>query len=104
MKDGLASPFVKFFYNGKELQDRVESFKYKESEEDDECCEVNFRYDDRNMPDQPQFQEGAIWTVIYGYIGGVISPVRTIYLQEIKWEYDDQNLLLTASFTERAVS
>lgn len=104
MKDGTGAPYVKFFFQGKEIQERVESFKYKHSEEDDECCEVNIRRDDRNAPDLPEFQEGAQWSVLWGYIGGNQSRVHKIYLQELKWDFDDQNILLTASFTERAQS
>lgn len=104
MRDGLGAPYFKFFFNGKEIQDRVESCKYKESEDDDETCEVNIRFDDRRAADQTAFQEGAVWTLVFGFINGPVSPMRTIYLQEVKWEYDDQNILLTASFTERGIS
>lgn len=104
MKDGQGAPYYKLFFDGREIQDRVESFKYKESEDDDECCEINVRHDDRFAADKPEYQEGAVWTAVFGFINGATSPMRKLYLQEIKWEYDDENLLVTLSFTERGVS
>lgn len=104
MENGYGSPFVNVFYQGKLIADRVESFKYVSSEEEEECCEINIRRDDRNAPDLPEFQEGVMWTVIWGYIGGKKSNVKKIYAQDIRWEYDDQNLLVTIGFTEKAVS
>lgn len=104
MTDGFGAPYVKLFYHGKEIQDRVEGFKYKQSEEEDEACTIKIRYDDRNAPDRPECQEGSQWSVIWGYIGSNVTQARKIYLQDVKWTFDDQNILGTFAFTERAVS
>lgn len=104
MENGYAAPFINAYFGNKQITDRIESFRYTSSEDEDECCEINIRLDDRNAPDLPEYQEGVMWTVIWGYIGGKKSNTRKIYAQDIKWEFDDQNLLVTIGFTEKAVS
>lgn len=104
MDDGYGAPFISAFYKGVQIQERIESFKYSSSEDDDDDCEINIRLDDRTAPDNPMFQEGVQWTVIWGYIGGQKSHVRKVFAYELKWEFDDQNILLTISFHDKAVS
>lgn len=104
MKDGYGSPYAKCFFGGKEIPYPVESFSYTYAEDDDDNCEVNIRVEDRNAPDQKLFQEGAVWQVIWGWIGSTNSHKRTVVCYEIKWEFDSDVMLLTISFHEKGVS
>lgn len=104
MENGYAANFITAFYGNTPIQDRIESFKYSSSEDDDDNCEINIRTDDRNAPDRPEYQEGVVWTVIWGYINGAKSHVRKVYAYELKWEFDDQNILLTISFHEKGLT
>lgn len=104
MKDGYGSPYAKCFFGGKEIPYPVESFSYTYAEDDDDNCEINIRVEDRNAPDQKLFQEGAIWQVIWGWIGETNSHKRTVVCYEVKWEFDSDVMLLTISFHERGVS
>lgn len=104
MDNGYGAAYISAFFGTVQLQDHIESFKYTSSEDDDDNCEINFKTDDRNAPDRPEFQEGVVWTVIWGYIGGKVSHVRKVYCYEVKWEFDDQNILLTISFHDKGVT
>lgn len=104
MKNGYAAPYVRAYFGGKEITYPIESFKYTYAEDDDDNCEINIRTNNRKAPDERMFQEGAIWNVIWGFIGGQNSHKRLIVCYEIMWEFDDNLLLLTISFHEKAIS
>lgn len=102
--DGYGAPFVKATYNGIDIQGIIESFEYIGSEDDDDSAEFNIRLDDPKELDKPQYQEGVMWTVVWGYIKGPISHVRKIFCYEVKAEFSDNAILVTISFHEKGKS
>lgn len=102
--NGYGSPFVQATYNGTVIQGIIESFEYIGSEVDDDNAEFNIRVDDPKELDKPQYQEGVMWTVVWGFIGGPISHVRKIFCYEVKAEFADSAILITISFHEKGIS
>lgn len=104
MENGYSANFITAFYGNQPIQERIESFKYTSSEDDEDTCEITIEADDRNAPDLPEYQEGAVWTVIWGFIKGAKSHVRKIYLSEVKWEFTDQKLIVNITFYEKGLT
>lgn len=104
MKDGFGAPYIKAWFGSIELTHTVESFKYISSEDDDEECDISIRTDDVTTPDQPAYQEGAMWTILWGWIGGAKSHVRKIWLYDLKWDFDDSQITGTLGFNEKGKS
>lgn len=104
MREGFEAPFVRVYYNNIELTDSIEDFKYAYDEEEDDVCTLTVRTQDREAPDQKQWQEKSELKIIWGYINGVISDARKIYIQEIKWEFENETVKAMITATEKAVS
>jgi hypothetical protein len=103
MKEGYGAPYVKAFYAGQLIQDIIESFKYTSSEKtEDDGAEVNIRTADRFAPDKKAYQEGAVWTFVWGYIKGPQSPPKKVVINDVKVEYTNDNILITLGFTSQA--
>lgn len=104
MKDGFDAPYARAWFNGTEVPDTIESFKYISSEDDGEECEITIRSNDRKLPSEQRFQEGATWTVRWGWLGSKKSQTRLVYIYDIKWTFDDSGIQLTITSYERGKS
>lgn len=104
MQDGYGSPYIRCYFGGQEIPYPIENFKYTYAEDDDDNAEINIRLDDRKAPDLKMFQEGAIWTMVWGWIKGPNSHIRTVVSYEVKWQFDSDIMLITIMFHEQGVS
>lgn len=110
LDNGYGSPFVRIFYNDEELSAFVTKFQYEYFEEGDDVCTLGIQSDDRGEPDKPYWQEKAELKIIWGYLDnngtteGQISPVRKIFVQQVKWRYSGNGIEGTIECTEKAVS
>lgn len=103
MKDGYGAPVIRVFAGEKEIQAKVSQFIYKFSEKEDDTCQMKIvdTYDP-NMPDRPEFQEGAILTVMWGYVGGKMSKPRKVAIRDIVPSFDETEVCLEILCTDVA--
>lgn len=92
MAQGLTAPFIRVFYNSKELTQNFEDLKYTASEEDDDQCILTVRSDDRSVADRPEYQEGAVLQVTWGFIGTGQVAIRKIKIMDVNWDFDKSNI------------
>lgn len=110
MEGGYGSPFVKVFWLNSQ-EDKVEeinlpidTFVYDADEESDDVIKLQLTSNDPNEADNKYWQEKEELRVLWGYIGGEVSVIRKIYIQEVKWDYDVNGVTLEISATEKANS
>lgn len=92
MPQGLEAVFIRVFYNSQELSQNFEELKYSASEEEDDQLILTVRSDNRTIVDEPQYQEGAILQVSWGYIGSTQIARRKIKIMDIEWSFDKNNI------------
>jgi hypothetical protein len=88
----LNAPFIRVFYNDREITDSFEDLKYTASEEDDDQLLLTVRSDDRTVSDRPEFQEGSVLQVTWGFIGTTQIARRKVKVADIDWSYDKNNI------------
>ena len=69
MKNGFGSPQVRIFTSSAEVSANVVDFSYKYSQEEDDVCQIRIRDKNVDLADRPEFQDGAILKVVWGYTG-----------------------------------
>lgn len=98
MRTNNLNPFTSVTdFKGIQIQDRITKFSYKFSEEEDDVCTMVIDSDDRQLADRPEYQEGKLLVVEFGYLGGVVGTKRTVFIFDTKTSYtqDGINLELT---------
>lgn len=88
----VESVFIRVFYKDQELSQNFEDLKYSASEEEDDQLILSIRSDDRTIVDKPEYQEGAILKVAWGFIGTSQIGKRTIKIMDIDWSFDKNNI------------
>jgi len=81
--------FIRVYKNEEDLEPqgiRIKRIRYTHSEDEDEACEIEIETDDRNLPSQIFLQEKAIWTLVWGYLGGDVRK-RKVILEDVNWKY-----------------
>ena len=111
--NGYGSPFVKVYYEhfNKNTQKveywgisdnyQVTNFSYKYAEEEDDVAQIEFQTSDRTIADRLYFQEGLPLKVVWGYLGGPVSPSRLVYIRDIKYEASEV-IKLSLTCTDKA--
>lgn len=102
MELGYGAPFINIFFNGQLMIDHCEKFTYISAEDKGDSCDITLVFDQRNIPDLPQYQERAAWTVLWGLLGGNKSRKRKVYINEVKWEFSDQDVKGTFKLLPKA--
>jgi hypothetical protein len=102
MKDGFGSPYVKVYSSLGEITSRITDFNYKYSQEADDTCQLRIEELDTDLPDRPEFQEGAILSVIWGYIGEDEKAARKVVITNIKVSYTETTIALDLLCTDKA--
>jgi hypothetical protein len=101
VKDGLASAFYRVFYNKKELPNTEGRFSYVYAEEEDDECTITFRLNNPNDVDLPEYQEGAMLEVVWGYIGGP-TTTRKVWIHNAVPQFSKENIVLSIEASEKA--
>lgn len=101
---GYGAVVIRAYYKTNELTAKVEHLKYCYDEEGDDVATLTIKTDRREDPDEPWFQEKAELQLTWGYIEGETSECRKVYIQEIKWKLDEENLTATITATDKLVS
>lgn len=104
LDDGYGAPFVRVFYKDEELTAQVEEFEYEYFEEGDDVCKITMKFDVRDEPDKPYWQEKTELKVLWGYIRGEVSPTRKVYIQQVKWKFDRDSITASIEATDKANS
>lgn len=103
MKDGYGAPYVKVFTSsGTEITSNIVDFVYTYSQEADDKCQIRVQDSDVNLPDRPEFQEGVILKVIWGYIGSDISKTRKVKIENIIPNFSETLICLDILCTDLA--
>lgn len=96
------TPYVKVFNaKGEQLNDRINMFTYKYSEENDDECILQIESDDPFIADNPNFQEGQKLSVEWGYIDSGESVSRIVYIFETVTDYGDSGVRLSLTCHEK---
>jgi len=103
MPGGFSAPFVRLYYNDKELSQELSKASYTYDEEGDDEFTATIQTGDPNIVDRPEYQELARIKVTWGYIGGA-SVTRIVYWQDIKWVFDKEGITGTLKGAEKAVA
>lgn len=103
VKDGYSSPYVRVFFEGKEISESVQSFRYVYDEEDNDEIEIVFETTTVEDVDKPQFQEDAELTIMWGFIGSDNWIKRKVWIREPKWQFARETVLGTMMCTEKAM-
>lgn len=103
MMEGYAAPFVRIFYNDKELSQQVEKMSYIYDEEGEDECKITIRDSDPSIVDRPEYQEMARIKVTWGYTSGP-SVTRIVYWTDIEWTFDKDGLTGNLKGNEKAVA
>lgn len=101
MQDGFEAPFIRVFFNNREITDSFESMRYVYDEEDDDEIEIQLKSDSRGVADKPEFQEKAQLLLIWGFIKGVTSHVRKVTIRDAVWQYTRENVVGVLKCTEK---
>lgn len=104
LDNGFGAPFVRVFFNDKELSIFVESFEYQYDEEGDDVCKLEIKSESREEPDQIQWHEKTELKIIWGWIQGEISNARKVYIQQITWKFEKEYVSASIEATDKAVS
>lgn len=104
MPKGYAAPFVKVFTSAGEVTEKVTEFVYKYSQEADDTCQIRIEALDRFLADRKEFQEGAILSIIWGYIGEEKSMARKVAIRDIKASYTAKTIALDLLCTNLATT
>lgn len=96
------TPYIAVHNNrGVKLEERIDKFTYKYSEEYDDECILTLCSDDPLIADDPNYQEGSKLLVEWGYLDSGESMQRTVYIFETKTEYTDNGINLTLTCHEK---
>lgn len=102
MKDGYGSPYIKVFTSLGEVTSRVVDYTYKFSQKEDDLCQIRVESGDPNLPDYPEFQEGVILKLVWGYLGETNKLSREVIIRNIKAAYTEKIISLDILCTDRA--
>ncbi len=104
MKNGYGSPYVEVHTSLGKVVENVTEFTYNYSQEGDDTCQITLEAagDDVTLPDKPEFQEGVILKVLWGYIGSEVSKSRTVVIRNTKAHYAENKISLDLLCTNRA--
>lgn len=100
MENGFGSPYVKVYSSAGEITSRITDFSYKYSQEEDDVCQLRVEEKDTNLPDRAEFQEGAILTVVWGYIAKEYKKTRRVKISNIKASYTETTVCLDLLCTD----
>lgn len=92
---GYGAPVVKVYTSKDEIVEKITSFSYKHSEDADEECEIVIESDKVTLPDREEFKEGAKLYVVWGYINGIESVKRVVFVRDIKAKFDKKGIKVT---------
>src|SRR3989304_10313370 len=114
MQNGYGAPYVKVFATYKkdvdkkdiweEVTPNITDFIYKYSQAEDDICQIKIEEHDTNLPDRPEFQEGVILKVTWGYIGHEDSKSRKVKIVNITPSYNENHITLDILCTDLASS
>jgi len=104
VKDGYGAPFLRIHFEKIELSQFCTRLRYTMDEENDDEVELSFELENPNELDKPQWQEGAKYELVWGYIQGEISNKRTVYIKDVKPSATRENIKLVVSCAEKGIS
>lgn len=84
----------------------VSSFSYKYSEEEDDVAELTIESPDPEICDHPDFAEGNVLSITWGYsdMGTSEQVTRTVYIFDTKAEYTNECVKLILTCHEKFAS
>lgn len=86
----------------KNLIDTISNLEYTYSENEDDLCEIEVNSSDIFISDRVEFKAGQFLSVQWGYINGLISPIRKVYIFEKDTHYQkDGTIRLKLTCHER---
>jgi hypothetical protein len=95
-------PYVALYDSkGSLVSEMMTDFSYKFSEEEDDVCEFQIQTDDRKIADKPEWQEGQKLRVSWGYLNGVMSTERVIFIFETRCQYTETGVNLSITCHEK---
>jgi hypothetical protein len=99
---GFGSPWVKVFNRkGEELNQNINRFSYKYSEDEDDELSITFETDDETILDKPEMQEGVEMIVTWGYLNGLDTGKRKVYIQNIEPFFGPSGIVITIVCTDK---
>lgn len=98
---GYGAPFARVYYGDRELTFHLNKFIYTMSEDQDDGLEMVFESNDPNMPDDPAFQEHAQLVILWGYINGLQSDKRKVYVREVSPEFTDNGVSIRIKASDK---
>ena len=99
MKNGFGSPQVRIFTSSAEVSANVVDFSYKYSQEEDDVCQIRIRDKNVDLADRPEFQDGAILKVVWGYTGED-KKIRKVCVRSIKASFTETEICLDLLCTD----
>lgn len=98
---GYGAPFARVYHGDKELTHKLSKFVYTMSEDKDDGLEMVFESNDPNMPDDPAFQEHAALSIVWGYINGIQSEKRKVYVREVAPEFTENGVMIKIKASDK---
>lgn len=102
MRNGYGSPYIRIFSSVGEITFNITNFVYKYSQEEDDTCDITIEDLNVNLPDRPEFQEGSVLKVTWGFIGEQESKTRTVKVASIKPKFTERMVSLDLTCTDLA--
>lgn len=101
MEQGYGAPYIKVYTSLGEVTSRVTDFTYKYSQEQDDLCQIRIESGDPNLPDYPEFQEGVILKITWGYLGEKKKKSREVIIRNVKAAFSQTIISLDLLCTDR---
>jgi phage protein D len=95
------APYVKVFTTRGEISARVSDFEYEYNQKDGDRCQLDIEMTNPFIPDLPEFQEGSILKITWGFLAGE-SVTRTVKIADIKPAYTHDKMTLSLLCTNLA--
>ena len=92
---GYGAPFVFAITSKGTFVEKIKDFSYRHSEEKDDEATIVIETVDANLPDKPEYQEGAKLKVVWGYITGITSQQRTVFIKDIIPTFGNNGITIT---------
>lgn len=97
---------INAFINGEliPIVDLDGEFSYKYSMDDPDKCTFTVRTSDLSLIDSPQLQEQVELRVIWGYAGGPFSPTRKVFIENLRYSYEDFGVIIKVEALDKGAN
>lgn len=103
-QDGFGAIFIKATCNGVDISSKIQHFEYSYEEEGEDLAEIKIMSDDVTEPDKDIYYHKARWQIVWGYINAEVSEIRTVYVQDVQWDFSKDAVCGTILATEKGIT